>query len=296
MWTAEYPVFFGYTRTGLGTSLLFALVRAGVIDPTIRDLNSASSGVTITEDGNGAYDWKYTNMPDSLGNARIVFYLTPIGSGSSFSGSTVLGELAIGSLDEWAAKNVSGGSATVILLTGSGITLTFVDSNNNPVANVAFTIYASGVPIGSAVSGTNGVKTFGLPNGTYNIQGMVTNGIVFPLTPLTVSGVAALTITGTSPVIPSPPSAAQTMGYYYTDIANTVITYWMTNPPPGSGMEFDGDIQYMQSSSSGDYWSTPMYKGATYNIQCGNGPVVTVTIPSNAGANTPLNNLLGLSS
>lgn len=89
---------------------------------------------------------------------------------------------------------------------------------------------------------------------------------------------------------------SQTTAFYNTDQAGTIILYWMIAPPSGTGMGYDGDQQAFSIDSSGTYCTALFYKGATYQIQCGNGPVVTFVVPLSAGPTTPLPNLLGLSS
>lgn len=95
-----------------------------------------------------------------------------------------------------------------------------------------------------------------------------------------------------SNVLPPPPSGNQLIGYFYTQMPGTTIYYAMTTLPPGTGLQFDGVTNSHTSDSSG-LWAVPLYYGAIYSFNCGNGPTINVVIP-NSGSTLPLQNLLGL--
>lgn len=82
----------------------------------------------------------------------------------------------------------------------SSVTLTFEDSNSDPVPLVRFTVVGQA----SGQANASGVSAFGLLDGSYTVVAAPTNGVFFANTALVVSGTTALTITGTSPAITPP--------------------------------------------------------------------------------------------
>lgn len=82
----------------------------------------------------------------------------------------------------------------------SSVTLTFEDSNSDPVPLVRFTVVGQA----SGQADASGVSAFGLLDGSYTVVAAPTNGVFFANTALVVSGTTALTITGTSPAITPP--------------------------------------------------------------------------------------------
>lgn len=173
-------------------------------------------------------------------------------------------------------------------LTGpSSVTLTFHDGSNNPVPSAQFLIHG----VGASQANGSGVAAFGLPNGTYTVSTSPVGLTMFADATVVVSGTTTQTITGSTATIPSPPSANETSAYLYTDSPSVVVEYTMTQVPSGAGLEFDGRLQAAVSDSSG-FWSVPMYKGAGYKIQCGDGEPLDIVIPIDAGTTTALENLL----
>ncbi len=81
----------------------------------------------------------------------------------------------------------------------NSITLTFEDSNNDPVPLVDFTIVGQG----PGRSGVDGIAAFGLSDGTYTVAARAA-GLLFANATLTVTGTTAQTITGTAVVITPP--------------------------------------------------------------------------------------------
>lgn len=82
----------------------------------------------------------------------------------------------------------------------SSVTLTFEDSNNDPVPLVRFTVVGQA----SGQADTDGEAAFGLLDGTYTVTAAPTNGVYFPNHQLVVSGTTTLTIEGTSPAVVPP--------------------------------------------------------------------------------------------
>jgi len=190
-------------------------------------------------------------------------------------------------------------------LTGpSSVTLTFHDGSGNGVPGVYYTLLAAGVPQGSAQANASGVGTFSFTDGTYTVAGGITNGIVFPSTTLMISGTTTLTITGTAPTIPSPPSANEVVAYGYTTdpagnaVAGQLISYQLITPPTnatGAGV-FDHSIQSLTSGTgtAAGIFSFDAAIGGTYQYWrfAILSPIKQqVTIPTGASTPFPLPNI-----
>lgn len=169
-----------------------------------------------------------------------------------------------------------------------------VNDGTSPVSGVAVSL-TNGTTVQATTTNNSGVATFNVAGAVW-VLAAFKPGYTYGGSAITVSSNGNTTVSMVPMVIPSPPSASQTMAYYYTDIPETSITYAMTIQPSGSGLEFDGDPVVVVSDGTTGFWTAPLYKGATYTLQCGSGPVLTFAVPLSAGSSTPLTNLLGLSS
>jgi hypothetical protein len=143
----------------------------------------------------------------------------------------------------------------------SPVTITFVDSNNNPVANVPYTVAGQG----SGQANSSGVATFGLPNGMYTLTAQATAGVVFPVTAVTVSGTTAQTITGpaaSSPIIPAAGQtvvSGKTINQQGVAVPNAVVTFRVKYQLTDVSVTSDGSgsfsIALLQSANYS--WATP---------------------------------------
>lgn len=133
---------------------------------------------------------------------------------------------------------------TTTLSGPSSVTLTFEDSNSDPVPLVHFTIVGQA----SAVADTNGQSSFGLLDGTYTVVAAPTNGVFFPNTEIVVSGTTAETITGTSPSVTPPvnPDLSLVYGDLVDLSGNPVAGALVRFTLDSSGPAMDGGILQQQ--------------------------------------------------
>jgi hypothetical protein len=214
--------------------------------------------------------------------AGLATMLTASGGNKTFTGD--------------ALKNAPTGSGGSGISGPSSVTVTFVDSNAAPVANVPYTVAGQGS--GQASSG--GVASFGLPNGTYTLTPQITAGVVFPVTTLTVSGTTALTVTGTIIVIPPAPTQNQITGYLYANdgfgnaVVGAVYYFAQTAPPPGETGQGNSSNPATVTSVSAGQVSYPFRRGATYAGWTAKGSATPTTfiVPA-LGDNFALPDVLG---
>lgn len=140
-----------------------------------------------------------TKRTGKTGNYRVTFTCS---AANGFENGKFYNLIASATVATIAGKaRVSTFQIETTTLSGpSSVTLTFEDSNNDPVPLVRFTIVGQA----SAIADTNGQAAFGLLDGSYTVVAAPTNGVFFANTALVVSGTTALTITGTSPSVTPP--------------------------------------------------------------------------------------------
>jgi hypothetical protein len=229
----------------------------------------------FTEFGNGAYGWTVQPLPAGTQAVEI----RQQNSSFTFTG-TVLSLADMG-----LQFPTNGGGAFKFTIT--------VEDNNSgftllPSVAVSMT---QGSTVLQSTTNASGVATFNVGPGVWTIAAYLP-GYSYSGSSVTVSGNGNQTIQLNPNYIPTPPSGNQLTGWLYTQIPGTTIYYAMTIAPLGSGMQLDGTTQYHTSDSSG-LWAVPLYLGATYTFNCGNGPTNTILIP-NSGTTLELQNLLSL--
>lgn len=228
-------------------------------------LNGIASGATVVR-ANDAAGAAIAPAGTALSTAvwtapKAGFIDAAIGSRmATFSLPTNFSALGIGAgghvLVVDTVSNVTNAVTSTTSLAGpSSVTITFHDANAAVVPNVQMTVVGQG----SIAANSSGVATFGLANGTYTVTAAITSGIVFANTTLTVNGTTALTITGTNPVIPAPPSAGQATVYAYAMNGDGSV--------PACGKTF---ILSMVSANTGsDAWNGDAYSSTTSDTTTG---------------------------
>lgn len=190
-------------------------------------------------------------------------------------------------INPFSSPAVAGGGAFTYTVTAS-------DDAGTPAlisgANISLT---NGATVLQATTNGSGVATFNVNAGTW-VVAAAKSGYTYGGSSIVVTANGNSNITMHIVAPPASPPAGQTVGYLYTQVFNTPISYWMTAVPFGSGLEFDGRQYTVSSDPATGYWSANLYKGATYSFKAGAGPTVTdVVIPSGAGTTTALANLRG---
>jgi hypothetical protein len=185
----------------------------------------------------------------------------------------------VGSIGKKLADAAFGG------ITGaSAVTLTFHDSNGDPVPNVRFTIPGQG----SMQSNTSGVAEFTLDDGSYTVLASPTNLVLFPVAALTVSGTTPLTITGASTSLPDPPSASQVTAFVYVrdphgnlvTTADVVLTFQMATPDSAAVWD---ETPFTETSDGTGLISSTLQINSKYRARTAEGKWVEFT----TGATTP---------
>lgn len=173
----------------------------------------------------------------------------------------------------------------------NSITLVFHDAGGNPVPNVTFMV--SG--IGSSTTDSTGQQTISLPAGNFTIKTIPTPGTLWPDTPITVSGNATITLTGTAIVIPAPSAPTQTTAYLTTRdgqgnaIGNMTLTFALVDPQQTIDA-FDQTAFSVTSNGSG-LLQVPLLKSTKYQARMPNGTWVAFTTGS--GSTYALPEVLG---
>lgn len=256
----------------------------------------------------------------SQGVARINLYDVEIGSASSagsvmdlvFSGSgalsafnctyvpaktqgTIFAENILPTLAAVQNFNNSGQTTpmpgTTALVGPNSVTLVFHDAAGNPVPGVVFTVEG----LGSAVADSGGSRTISLPSGTFTIQSLPTAGTLWPETPITVSGSATFTLTGTAITIPAATDPAQTTAYLTTrdgrgnPVGSVTLSFQLVNPQLATD-SYDQTIFTAESNSSG-LLQVPLLKSTQYQSRVGSGAWVPFT--TGAGSTYALPEVLG---
>lgn len=266
------PIPPGIAPSGL-TTLIVDIYAAGAL--------IASPACTESPASSGAYSASFTSPATAAAYYGAIIDTV---TANPVTGAGIYGN--VGFQTDAAGNEITGGGGNG-LVGPSSVTLTFHDGNGAPVPSAQFSIHG----VGAGQANGNGVAAFGLSNGTYTVSTNPVGLTLFADVTFTVSGTTTHTITGTTVVVPSPPTFEQTTAYYYTDGPNVVIEYTMIAVPSGSGFEFDGRLMAATSDAS-NLWTAPLYKGATYKVQCGDGEPVDIVVPESAGSSTPLMNLL----
>lgn len=168
--------------------------------------------------------------------------------------------------------NVAGGGGG---LSGpSAVTLTFHDSDGNPVPLVDFSISGQG----SARADGVGVAAFGLSDGTFTVVSRPTGGIIFANTQLVVSGSTALTITGANVAITPADDPARTTGFITCYDATgavasgIVITIKLLGDPFGdAGASFSQAERDFTSAADGLIEMADLLRSRWYEARRGTG-------------------------
>lgn len=185
--------------------------------PSVYVLNSAGFDDAINPPSNGrGAVWTITLTAAEMTSSNKLVTVYWQGLGIIPGSATIVVETEIDSLSQIGA------------LTGpNSVTLTFEDSNGDPVPLVDFTVVGQGVGRASV----NGVSAFGLAAGSYTVVARAA-GLLFANTTLTVDGTETLTITGTDTVLaaPSAPDKCRVQGTLYKPSGETV--------PEGTPVEF----------------------------------------------------------
>jgi hypothetical protein len=210
--------------------------------------------------------------------------LTPSDVGGAFDNTTDSNEAIRDRGDvAWLTGGGSGLSGP------SSVTLTFHDAGGNPVPLVDFTIIGQG----SDRAGSDGVKTFGLPNGSYTVVARITNAVVFGNTALVVSGTTPLTITGTGQNIAAQTDPGLTNAYTTlvrgngTLAANETVKFRAVRGGATDPRSYDHD-RFNATSDANGLLVVPHVKGGTYTARWANGKTVTYTVPTNAAGTWPI--------
>jgi hypothetical protein len=230
----------------------------------------------FTEFGAGAYGWNVQPLPAGT----LAVEIRERNSSFTFTG-------VVFSLAEMGLQTPTNGGGAY------QYSITVEDDNSSftllPGAAVSLT---QGATTLQATTNAEGVATFNLGLGSWVLAAYL-SGYYYSGATITVAGNGNLTIQlhPIGSILP-PPGPNQLTGYIYTQTPGTTIYYAMIVVPPGSGMELNGLTQAHTSDSSG-LWAVPLYWGATYTFNSGNGPTNTILIPS-SGASFELQNLLSL--
>ena len=185
------------------------------------------------------------------------------------------------------SDRVLGGPPIVLDVPGpfqgaDSVTLNFKDTGGNPVPDVVFTVQG----IGSAVSDGAGVKTIGLPAGTFTISALPSAGVMFSNTTISVSANASFTITGTASTIAPSSTAGQTTGYLTTRdgqgnlLPNVTLTFQLIDPQRTTD-SYD-QTAFTATSDSGALLQVPLLQTTQYQARVGGGPWVTFTTGTNS--------------
>jgi hypothetical protein len=174
--------------------------------------------------------------------------------------------------------------ATGALTGPSAVTLTFLDSNSDPVPLVDFTIQGQGV----ARANSSGVASFGLSDGTYTVVSRPTLGIVFNSATLVVDGDTAQSIIGASSVIvpsgPDNPLLCRVYGYQYINgepnEGTRVFAYAYGPPVTIDGLILETTTVHTDTDEDG-YWALDLLRTGVYRITIPNSDInnVQITVP-----------------
>jgi len=178
---------------------------------TLDFITNANTGAAVDADSTPTYEifeddndtpilsGNATKRTSKTGNYRITFTAS---AANGFENGKYYNVIALATVATIAGKaRVSTFKVETSTLSGpSSVTLTFEDSNSDPVPLVNFTILG----IASGQADVDGEAAFGLLDGTYTVVAAPTQGVFFPNTTLVVSGTTTQTITGTSPTVTPP--------------------------------------------------------------------------------------------
>lgn len=179
----------------------------------------------------------------------------------------------------------------------SAVTLTFTDEDDAVVPYVRFSI------IGRADSRANvsGVSTFGLADGSYSVVGEITDGVVFPITTLVVSGTTALTIQGQGQTIAAPALAGE-CAVEWTSYGSSGatpkngVTYSARYTAGPNGTSMDGKPFAITSSGTAALNTRKVFlRGWTVTIYRGTGQEHSFLVPDRSTAFLDDTDVLGLS-
>lgn len=257
----------------------------------------ANYGITPTEGTTGEYLW---TVPATLPASSVGFEYKAsmyVIAGSNLATGDLPNIIGIDPF-EWTGTEEITKSVIIASASGAGdgaftYTITVNDGGSSLAAVSGATVSLTNGPnVYTATSNVSGVATFNVNPAAYVIAA-AKSGYTYGGGAVTISANGNTTISMSINVVPPSAPAGQTTAYYYTEVPATVIAYKMTATPTGNGFEYVGIQRQVTSDGTTGYWSAPLYKGATYKIQCGTGPALTIVIPMNAGGTLALNNLLG---
>lgn len=166
--------------------------------------------------------------------------------------------------------NAAGAGGGFFTGLGTTFTLTFLDSNGNPVPNVLFSVVSAGF----GVSNPSGQFSVTLPNGTYTITAAPTSGLLFPTTQIVVTSLLTnFTIVGAAPALPLPPSDP-TMCVCYFDLVGAPegipAQLSITRLPSVIGGKFVVGVTYsVVSDSLGRITFPEVPQGCVCQVVCG---------------------------
>ena len=185
------------------------------------------------------------------------------------------------------SDRVLGGPPIVLDVPGpfqgaNSVTLNFKDSAGNPVPDVVFAVQG----VGSAVSDGSGVKTIGLPAGTFTISALPSAGVMFSNTTITLATSATFTINGAATTISPAGAPAQTTGYLTTRdgqgnaLPSVTLTFQLIDPQRTTD-SYD-QTSFTATSDSGALLQVPLLQSTQYQARVGSGPWVPFTTGTNS--------------
>lgn len=222
------------SAVGLGSANLDTQLAAiaGYLDTEITSILSRIGGFTGTSNNN------ILGFLQAL--ARKTAALTPSDMGGTYDNTTDSLE-AIRDRGDAAWITGAGGGGGGGFSGANAVTLTFLDAGSNPVANTTFTL----VGVGSGTTDGNGAITIGLNDGSYTVNVIPQNGVLWNQESFTVSGDGSFSFTG---VTAESSGLTDRTAAYLVDLVREILGTRGGQEPFRDG--FTADESYAKNSKS----------------------------------------------
>lgn len=225
---------------------------AGDFTATMKSSLNAATPASVTGavgSVSGNVGGSVASVIGSVGSVTAGVNATSLGGVST--GATILSATGVFSSVALANAPSGGGGG----FTGSfTVTFTVTDASANLIQGAELTVPGIGSP--GTRTNSSGQLALAMNNGTYTILVAPINLVTFAPQAFTVSGNTAVTIAGTSVVLPTPPVPGQVVGFIYCQdgfgnyVSGATITFQLAEPISGEDFSFSNKPQTAISVAS----------------------------------------------